>query len=284
MKRRSFQGEIWYRLRGKIKIRLGNVILIIISNIIGLLIYYRVQILRIGIQGAKANLDDTILSVLFVEIMAAILYFLYMWIFGIPKEIYYEQIKFIESYNPNRLNIFVGTNGIKRKISSNEYSFGIQTASLIVINQEAKKITEFHATRHELLYRTEKTETGVRGNVFGINIMNFRFEWEDGKTITEILPGETDNLLIATFDPSVGYPVFGEAKVFPHKSDIPSIYEIHIQFVGKLEGETEFRYYDYIEELYFHPQDGILDFAENAINTDMPEKLKPKVLFVKIDT
>jgi hypothetical protein len=180
-----------------------------------------------------------------------------------------------EIQTPSQLNIFVGRSPMKGWIREDDVD--IQTAYLAVISHEKRKIVEFHASRLELLQRTADMKPDIRGATFGSGVNNFRFMWGDGEIFTELIPGEKKELLITEFDSGVGYPVFGQPMLNAPEGKKPSIYEIYIQFIGKLEGENDFSYYNYRTEIYCHPEYQILNFAEKS--PDIPEELKSKVLF-----
>lgn len=180
-----------------------------------------------------------------------------------------------EIQTPSQLDIFVGPSPMKGWIR--EDNIDIQTAYLAVISLEKRKIVEFHARRLELLQRTSDMKPDIRGATFGSGVTSFRFLWADDKISTELLPGDKKELLISELNPMVGYPVFGQPQSNPPDRKNPSIIEVYVQFIGKLEGENDFAYYNYRTEIYCHPENQILDFAEHS--PDIPEELKSKVLF-----
>jgi hypothetical protein len=196
-------------------------------------------------------------------------------IYKVPAEMHYEQQKIIDSFPPDKLNIFVGSSPFKGWLVEDDVD--IHTAYLKVISREKKKIVEFHARRIEFLQRTADMKPDIRGAMFGAGLNNVRFEWENGEVFTEMIPGDAADILIGKLDPRIGYPIFGQSETAAPNGARPSIYEVYIQFKGKREGETDFAYYNYRTELYCHPEYNILDFAEYA--DDIPRDLKPKVLF-----
>ena len=207
------------------------------------------------------------------------LYGVIFTLFIVPFQENKKQQEIIDSYPPEKLNIFVGPSPmVGWQIEDN---VDIRTTYLRVISMEKKKIIEFHATKLELLQRTGEMKQDNRGIRFGYALDNFRFEWSSGNVFIELIPGDKTELLISKLDPKIGYPVFGEPMSCASDGKRPSIYEVYIQFKGKREGETDFAYYNYRTELFCYPEHNILDFAADA--PDIPNDLKLKVFFAKKD-
>jgi len=208
------------------------------------------------------------------------LFWLLLMLYRVPAEIDNEQRELINSHMPNQLNVFVGQAflpGSRWRIDGEKL---VHKTCLTVISQEKKKILEFHATRLELLQRTEDMKPEIRGYIFGSVENNFRFCWKNGEVFTEIIPGDRDELLLAELDPVDGYPVFGKSKTSSIHGKKPSIYELYIQFKGRRNGEDDFAYFNYRTEIYCHPENNILDFADDS--PDILDNLKSKIFFANI--
>ena len=222
--------------------------------------------------------DNIILFGIITVVVAFSLYGLSGFIFTlfiVPYQEHKNLQEIVDSYPPGILNIFVGISPMRGWVRDGHND--IQTVYLKIISLEKKKIFEFHASRVIFLQRTADMKPDLRGAEFGTVINNVRFEWDDGKEFSTLLPDSTKEILIAELDIEKGYPTFGKAKLLPPEGKKPSIYEIVIRFKGKLDGEHEFAYYDYRTELYCHPENQTLDFTERA--RDIPDELKAKVFF-----
>jgi hypothetical protein len=281
MGKNEYSKEVQRRIMERIEMRYGTrraTIISIVSPLIVNGVAYLVFRRLWGTDTANQQILGFCIGTVSLEfVLLGILLFFWRF-YDVPEEIYNEQRKTIDSRIPNQLNIFVGPSPMRGwKMLWKKRERDIRTVYLTVISKETKKIVEFHATRLELLQRTADMEPNLRGATFGPGVNNFRFQWENEDVFTSLIPGDKGELLIAELNLTDGYPVFGQPKSSPLDSDKPSIYEVYIQFRGKLEGETDFGYYNYRTEIYCHPENGILEFVEFVSN--IPDELKSKVLF-----
>jgi hypothetical protein len=129
MERRTYHREVWHRIWGRIKMRLIEIIIVVLGNALGLYGNYRFQAFRLGANEAKAGLEDNVAVLLFVEGIIAVLLFFNLWVNDVPKEIYEEQENKIERMK-REIGVYETNEKEKEKIKQAEgVSFEAHKAS-----------------------------------------------------------------------------------------------------------------------------------------------------------
>lgn len=223
------------------------------------------------------NAGEAVLVFALVVLGIYALLSLYFGLFVIPFERYQSQERIIAQRIPEQLDIFVGPSPLWGII--NEQGNRVPQALLAVISREKKKIVELHAVRTELLERTALTPADIRGKTFMSGWRTFYFAWQNNEKFIELLPGDTFQLLLGEFDLDVGRPVFGIERFHSPSFRHQAIYEVHVRFKGKLEGDTDFRYFDYQDELLCDPNVPAFEFAKNSAG--IPKDLEEKIYLSK---
>lgn len=217
------------------------------------------------------DLGESVLILFFATIIVfATIGFLYA-IFIQPFDNFKKLLSKAEKNSPNILHISVGPSIYKGEV-------GNQKVCLYVISHEDKKILDFRAKKISLCQRDATTNEDYKGNEFGFANTNFHFAWSNEFDYTEMLPGAQDELEVARiFESTEYYPEFGLPHSKPPNTDKPSIYDVEIRFIGKLEGEISYRLFDYRGEILYMPNSfySIFEFIENL--SDVPEELQNKV-------
>ena len=212
-----------------------------------------------------------------IFILAIIIVFLVFGLFySVICHPYYEyndlQSK-VAKISPDKLNISVDSSPFTGDV-------GEQGVYLYVINHEKRKILDLRAKKISLCQRDASTDIDFRGNEFGFGFSEFRFSWSNGLDLTELLPGDQEELEIAKIiDSQEIYPEFGIQHSKPPNTDRPSIYDVEIRFIGKLDGETSYSLFDYRGEILFVPISfwSTFEFIEHL--RDVPEELRDQVYF-----
>lgn len=221
------------------------------------------------------NHGDDFLETLLILIASTLLGFigfgLLYSLFIQPADSFRSLLVAVEQYSPHRLNISVGPSPYKGKV-------GDQGVFLFIISHEDKKILDFRAKKLLLCQRDTSTREDSRGNEFGSGIANFHFSWSNDYEYTELMPGAQEELEVAKILESRDmYPEFGLPHAKPPNSEKPSIYDVEIRFIGKLEGEERYSSFDYRSEILYIPNSFIPQFEFIERMRDVPENLKNKV-------
>lgn len=155
------------------------------------------------------------------------------------------------------------------------------TLKLDVINKELKKIVEMEA----YLTRVDQiTEELPEDWSFTNSITSFRtqkLEWKNKKYLVDLTPGFPESFIkIVSLDCSIpkvtfindGYPV----TIPVLQKD--ALYNIKVHFKGKLEGETNYRFFDYETVFACAPRNSQIDFLlRGKDNPNMPDWLRERM-------
>lgn len=198
--------------------------------------------------------------------------FLLSWrYYEIPQEIYNEQAKRIKQFWPDTLDIIVQDFGIER-VSDEDGKYFEEFVLEVRSGYKNKQVIELEArvrTVNQTLFDTDTNEP--------MTIPFFpdeRILWENGNGRVNLRPDDRKHIQLGflAFDqPQRVY--FGERQFTNHLFERESVYQIDVQFMGKLEGETEFRQFNFMQVYYSNPTINRLSIGHRAIEIKLYEPL-----------
>lgn len=188
----------------------------------------------------------------------------YLWYFSREHVfIYNEQHKRIEQFWPESLDIHVYYNLDMRELMDDKGN-KITSAGFTAKNASKKnRIVELTAEIKSISQTSFDPDSG--------EVITLRFfaerkvVWENSETLVNLRPDQTMSFVFAYLDlenPSRLH--FGEGGFVWWLFDRDAIYQFDIEFMGKIEGEIEFRRSHYMDVLYANPSKDKLIIAYQA--------------------
>lgn len=289
MSEKTYEDEIGSRLVNWSKTKKVYLVWFAVFNIIALVTLYSYSYLVFGKDYAAQNTIQQVVVLLAFDCILGFGSLLYLTLWEIPTEIYYEQKKVIDENIPGQLALELGK-GTDKFIKDD---IEINVASLFVTSREKKKIIELQALVNfeHFYYSPEKDYVSLAEYEMFLPLY-----WGGSNLVEEIeMRPETPRLLyiseIGRFEGEDGRRLDvtmlgGNNAVYSYDFGKESIFQVKIIFQGKLEGEHNFKTKHYECYLYTKAVDKRIlltqdfDVLRNTYS-DIPQKLLSRVLQVK---
>lgn len=190
-----------------------------------------------------------------------------------------ELDKLESSKSNNVFNLFVGS-GTDITTPTNDGGFSI-TLSLDVINKESKKIVDLEAYLTSIIQYTKPNNAkSLPPNGF-TSFRSSRLEWKDGKYVINLAPGFPESFIkIVTL--FVTHPAVAFVNESPPMAVMlfqeDAFYEIEVKFRGRLDGETDYKFFYYKTSFVCAPRRSQIGFLESEKrNPNLPDWLLQRI-------
>jgi hypothetical protein len=173
-----------------------------------------------------------------------------------------SQAKEIQNFFPETLNIKIFNSRLNRYPDENGNFFPnifIQVHN----NNQKKKIVELEGQIVNLVHICLNPKTKkVESLPFSLNTRGL---WDKKDIQISLMPEKDAFLCISTFD--LGKLVFGEMKFsISEEFEKESVYGLSLNFVGRFDGETDYRRNRYDTVIYAFPEEDILLSGDDALS------------------
>jgi hypothetical protein len=217
----------------------------------------------------------------FVSAFAILYIYSVVYLFYFSREhvfIYSEQSTRIEQFWPEALDILVFYNLDVQEYIDEENSEVIAISFTVENENKKNKYIEMTAEIKSV------SQTSFDPNTGEIITLPFfadrKVVWDNGETVINLRPNQRMIFYFAYIDKGDHSRLrFGEGGYTKWLFDREAIYQFEIEFIGKIEGEIEFRRFHYMDVVYANPAKNKMIIAQMAKKYHMDEIPVP---FIKV--
>jgi hypothetical protein len=234
------------------ELQIGGLLLTTVIAIIAAVI---LQLLaKIGFISSNTPIIGEIINNALVQIVItciAVLIFIVYSLFAIiyiPGLIYTEQQEELLLYKSKSLKISLNGFGFPPNGSPKEEHIFLQ-----VTNNEVKRIIDLEAHLVKLIVYSPG-KVGIEENIIFFDLG--RLPWNNGKEIISITPENPDSegwVILAKTNSKKKSLIFSTKAINGEAFKSEVVFGVEVRFKGKLEGETEYRFYTHRDLIYFNP-------------------------------
>ena len=275
----NYAREVWKRVRGEIKRLIGVYGKFgLLAEIIGFALYFLYQVTRIGQVEAVENLIDNGVLIIAIDIVFVIIILPYIRYYKVPRDLYLQQRKRELMFWPRGLDLDVSAYTLNYYLDDQD----IQRKCLWLKIRNGSKTYQIMELEARI---TDIAQTRIDSDV-PVTLMHFPgslMDWEDWQTEAVIRPDESKLIFVAEFSQEERQkPIFGRDRFVHYLFEHQAVYQISIEFMGKVEGELEFRRFNYMTTIYSDPTSPEqLLFGNDAIRF-YPNLPKPFVKVIEV--
>lgn len=188
-----------------------------------------------------------------------------------------DKLESTKSNNIFKLFVSSGTDIITPGING---EFNV-TLTLDVINKESKKIVDLEAYVTSIIQYTEPNKSKALPPNSFTTFRSSRLEWKDGNYVIDLAPGFPESFIkivtLYVFRPIVAFENENPPRaVMLFQED--AFYTIEVKFRGRLDGETDYKFFYYKTSFISAPRRSQIGFLESERrNPNLPNWLLERI-------